>query len=553
MKTITGLKPYYRLTFLCLCLLLEIVWIIRIIDLPNFHDSELTEANRSVLNLFESIKEFWPIFFWILAGCSAFLTPNLNAIKSFYLRDIRDDQCLIFLAMQLIAFFGFFYLSVLQFDKRYLFAYLTHGYFVTWLLLGGLVFVLWLLALAPSEFWKAVFHNYRYSLFFGTLLGSVVGLTVFLFVRQEAPLGQQALWTLFSGLTLQIVHSLLSVVYSDLVFEPETLETGTSEFPIKVTYACSGIEGIALIIGFLCVYVYLFRSRLQFPQVWWLFPIGIIAIWLANCVRIALLIVIGHEISPSIALNAFHAQAGWVAFTLIALMMISLVHRLQFFSLPSENQHAKSYSHQLAVALLAPWLVQIGSSMLTSAFTDEFDFLYPLRIGLITAVLYRYRRIYRGLALSASWEALLTGLAVFVVWMILEPMRSSETLLSVPELDNLPMPYIMLWIIFRCAGSVIVVPLAEEFAFRGYLIRKLISSDFENIPSKTFSWLSFLGSSLIFGILHERWLAGFIAGMSYALIQYRHGRIGDAVAAHMTTNALIALSVLVFGQWSLWQ
>jgi hypothetical protein len=35
--------------------------------------------------------------------------------------------------------------------------------------------------------------------------------------------------------------------------------------------------------------------------------------------------------------------------------------------------------------------------------------------------------------------------------------------------------------------------------------------------------------------------------MAYALAVYRRGQIGDAVAAHGTTNALIALAVLLFG------
>ncbi len=42
------------------------------------------------------------------------------------------------------------------------------------------------------------------------------------------------------------------------------------------------------------------------------------------------------------------------------------------------------------------------------------------------------------------------------------------------------------------------------------------------------------------------------AGMGYALALYRRGQLGDAVMAHMTTNALIAVVVLVDGRWSLW-
>jgi CAAX prenyl protease-like protein len=109
-----------------------------------------------------------------------------------------------------------------------------------------------------------------------------------------------------------------------------------------------------------------------------------------------------------------------------------------------------------------------------------------------------------------------------------------------------------IWIFFRVAGSVITVPLAEELAFRGYLIRKLIARDFEHIPLNRFTWLSFLLSSVLFGLLHDRWLAGIIAGMLFALALYRRGQLGDAVVAHVTANALIAAYVLVYAKWALW-
>jgi CAAX prenyl protease-like protein len=104
----------------------------------------------------------------------------------------------------------------------------------------------------------------------------------------------------------------------------------------------------------------------------------------------------------------------------------------------------------------------------------------------------------------------------------------------------------------RVFGSVVMVPLAEELAFRGYLVRRLIAADFESVPADRFTWPSFLISSLLFGAMHQRWVAGTIAGMLYALALRHRGRLGDAVLAHATTNALIAALVLTNGAWSLW-
>src|SRR5262249_12825984 len=108
------------------------------------------------------------------------------------------------------------------------------------------------------------------------------------------------------------------------------------------------------------------------------------------------------------------------------------------------------------------------------------------------------------------------------------------------------------WIAFRVLGSVIVVPLVEEMTFRGYLLRKLAGLDLQGADASRFTSMSFLGCSIAFGLLHARLAAGVLAGMAYAVAFYRRGKLGDAIVAHATTNAVIALAVLLAGTWSLW-
>lgn len=59
-------------------------------------------------------------------------------------------------------------------------------------------------------------------------------------------------------------------------------------------------------------------------------------------------------------------------------------------------------------------------------------------------------------------------------------------------------------------------------------------------------------SSLLFGLLHQRLLAGTLAGLVYGLAVYRRGELGDAVVAHAVTNGLLAGWVLGTGSWELW-
>ena len=62
-----------------------------------------------------------------------------------------------------------------------------------------------------------------------------------------------------------------------------------------------------------------------------------------------------------------------------------------------------------------------------------------------------------------------------------------------------------------------------------YLTRQLIASHFQNVPPGKFTWLSFVISSVFFGLLHGRWLAGTLAGLCYALVLYRGQQMGILV------------------------
>ena len=141
-----------------------------------------------------------------------------------------------------------------------------------------------------------------------------------------------------------------------------------------------------------------------------------------------------------------------------------------------------------------------------------------------------------------------------MVWMGLEwAMPGTSATSPIPtSLAELPAGLAAVWLLFRVLGSAITVPIAEELAFRGYLLRRLISANFDELSTLRFTWLSFVVSSVLFGALHGRWLAGTVAGMCYAWALYRRGRVEDAILAHAITNALIAADVLILGNWGLW-
>jgi membrane protease YdiL (CAAX protease family) len=62
-----------------------------------------------------------------------------------------------------------------------------------------------------------------------------------------------------------------------------------------------------------------------------------------------------------------------------------------------------------------------------------------------------------------------------------------------------------------------------------------------------------LVSSVLFGAMHgNMWIAGMIAGFVFAVVAKLRGRIGEAVAAHATANLLIAVWILMSGDFGMW-
>jgi exosortase E/protease (VPEID-CTERM system) len=474
------------------------------------------------------------------------ISPHSKLIRRTLKRETRYHCWWIWLLLQILAFSCLIAISPsLRYPSHFVppdFVPPAPAWVASWLTLAVVALGLWMIAIAPVRFWMQLVCREYLPLLMGIFAATVVW--IFSSFAQE-------LWEPLAELTLRFVQPLLHIMYADSFYQPYQSILGTPDFQVRIDPACSGYEGIALVSVFLAVYLWLFRHQLRFPQVLLLFPLGIIAIWLANVLRIVVLIVIGSSISPEIAISGFHRQAGWIGFTCVALGLIFLSHRSRYFTTQQRGFESTDVSSP-AVPLLVPFVVLMATSMLTAAFSDTFDALYPLRVMVVAGVLWCFRSTYLRFSWSWSWPAVAIGVAVFLMWVAFAPNANPDNSNLANALAELPYWIAVLWLIFRALGSAITVPLAEELAFRGYLLRKLIAWDFEKVSFKQFTWFSFLLSSLLFGLLHGRWLAGTLAGMAYALAVYRRGQLSDAIVAHMTTNALLAVYVLIMGKWSLW-
>jgi exosortase E/protease (VPEID-CTERM system) len=332
--------------------------------------------------------------------------------------------------------------------------------------------------------------------------------------------------------------------------DPIGLTLTTPRFAVQIADECSGLEGLGLMLIFSSAWLLLFRREYRFPRALLLVPIGLLLVFALNVVRIAVLVMIGDAGHPGVAIYGFHSQAGWIAFNCAAGGVVLLSRRIAWLN--HDDAPARDATRNPTAAYLMPFLAVLIAGTLAHAMSSGFEILYPLRLFAGLAVLYGYRQGLKDLDYRCTWRGPLIGVAVFTVWMAAARYVLKPAAMPV-ALGELPGPWRDGWMVCRAAAAIVTVPIVEELAYRGFLLRRLLSAEFETLPFSAVRWPQLLLTALVFGAAHgSMWLPGAIAGVCYGAVVMRTGRIGESIAAHATTNGLIALCVIFGTQWQLW-
>ena len=216
-----------------------------------------------------------------------------------------------------------------------------------------------------------------------------------------------------------------------------------------------------------------------------------------------------------------------------------------------------------AVARILPFAVFIGLMAfehLLKSLAPALDlrWMYALRAGATLLVMAAYARAYVELADARAvsgreWaQAAALGAAVFVAWIALDQPWAGGG--SGAGFDATGGDGSIDWalVALRLAGAVAVVPLMEELFWRSFILRWIARRDFLNQVPAEAGLRALLVSALVFGVEHELWLAGIVAGLAYGWLYMRGGNLWLAVAAHATTNLLLGVWVVATGNWRLW-
>jgi hypothetical protein len=182
--------------------------------------------------------------------------------------------------------------------------------------------------------------------------------------------------------------------------------------------------------------------------------------------------------------------------------------------------------------------------------------LYPVKIALVALLLALFWRQYKELShfhltpLHAL-TALATGVLVLVLWISLD---AGWMVVGSPAGFDPRVGGHIDWLLvaIRIAGAALVVPVMEELFWRSFLMRWVDAPDFESVAPSQLSVKSFVITVVLFGVEHNLWLAGIVAGAAYSLLYMRHRNLWSPILAHAVTNGLLGVWVVRTGSWSYW-
>ena len=202
------------------------------------------------------------------------------------------------------------------------------------------------------------------------------------------------------------------------------------------------------------------------------------------------------------------------------------------------------------------WLEKIGFVSLEST---VYLYLYPIKTFVVLLSLMYFWRHYSEISMADlriprnTIISIATGLFVFVMWINMDfPFATIGTLQGFDP-NILPEPAIRsAMVVVRIAGAVIVVPIMEELFWRSFLVRYLVDKDYWRVPVGVFTVSSFCISALLFGLEHNLFLAGILAGVCYNLLLYFTKSISQCILSHALTNLCLGIYVLATGKWYFW-
>jgi CAAX prenyl protease-like protein len=200
-----------------------------------------------------------------------------------------------------------------------------------------------------------------------------------------------------------------------------------------------------------------------------------------------------------------------------------------------------------------------GAAPADGAWGFDPRWLYGMTVLGVGALLIWWWREYGELSWQTlpTWrEALLAvavGLAVFLLWIQLD---ASWMTLGAPSADFVPLDAAgaVDWPLagLRLVGAALLVPVMEELFWRSFLMRWIQAPVFQGVDPQRVGLKAVVLSTFVFMLAHTLWLAAIVAGLAYAWLYVKSGKLWLSVIAHAVTNGALGVWVLATRNWQFW-
>lgn len=218
-----------------------------------------------------------------------------------------------------------------------------------------------------------------------------------------------------------------------------------------------------------------------------------------------------------------------------------------------------------AVARIVPFaafmilLVVRGEVPADGSWGIDPRWIYGITVLVVGALLAYFWRDYGELvaqtrpSVSETALGVGVGMLVFVLWIQLD---APWMTIGTPDAAFVPLDadgrMQWAWVALRLAGAALVVPLVEELFWRSFLMRWVQQPLFEALRPQSVGPRAVLVSTFVFVLAHTLWLAAIVAGLAYAWLYIRTGKLWVPVIAHAVTNGALGVWVLATGNWQFW-
>lgn len=218
-------------------------------------------------------------------------------------------------------------------------------------------------------------------------------------------------------------------------------------------------------------------------------------------------------------------------------------------------------------AYVAPLAVYLVGVSLAASLPDAYPVAYAGVVVLtVAAVLWAWRRVSVIRPHRRVVPGVACGLVGIALWIGLSELGVEAALAAaLPESIRPPErvgfdPWrelgggLATWafVAARLTGLVLLIPIAEELFWRGFLLRWTIAEDWRAVSLGTYRLQSFLIVTALFTLVHSEWVAAAIYAMLLNGLLYWRKDLWQCVVAHGVSNAVLAAYVISASAWYLW-